>query len=176
MNRERLAWMVSVVLIALLAFQFQGTFAHRDDDYAFVRTLVDINRQISAHYVEPVDEEKLRQGAVDGMLEQLDPFSVYVPPKRQEEFDRMLEGTFKGVGIQLDQAENGDIRVISPIEGSPAYKAGVLPGDLIVKVNGEEVKGQKLRDVVARISSGPLEVRLRVKHEGGEELDLPAMT
>src|SRR5918997_105242 len=139
MNRERVAWIISVVLISLLAFQFQGTFAHRDDDYAFVRALVDINRQVSAHYVEPVDEEKLRQGAIDGMLEQLDPFSVYVPPKRQEEFDRMLEGTFKGVGVQLAQAETGDIRVISPIEGSPAYKAGVLAGDVILKVNGQEL-------------------------------------
>src|SRR4051795_483995 len=119
MNRERIAWLVSVVLIALLAFQLPGTLAHRDDDYAFVRTLVDIHRQVVNNYVDPVDEEKLRQGAIDGMLEQLDPYSQYVPPKKQEEFDRMLEGTFKGVGIQLDQEENGDIKVVSPIDGSP---------------------------------------------------------
>jgi carboxyl-terminal processing protease len=176
MNRERVAWIISVVLISLLAFQFQGTFAHRDDDYAFVRALVDINRQVSAHYVDPVDDEKLRQGAIDGMLEQLDPFSVYVPPKKQEEFDRMLEGTFKGVGIQLDQEEDGDIRVVSPIDGSPAFKAGVLAGDIILKVNGTDVKGMKLKDVIAMIAAGPMEVRMRVRHETGEEVDLPPMT
>ena len=145
MNRERIAWLVSVVLIALLAFQLPGTLAQRDDDYAFVRTLVDIHRQVATNYVDPVDEDKLRQGAIDGMLEQLDPFSVYVPPKKQEEFDRMLEGTFKGVGIQLDQADNGDIEVVTPIEGSPAFKAGVLAGDVILKVNGEDAQGHEAR-------------------------------
>src|ERR1700722_2515483 len=126
MNRERMAWLVSIALLAMLAFQLPGSLAQRDDDYAFVRTLVEIHRQVAANYVEPVDEDKLREGAIDGMLEQLDPYSVYVPPKKQEEFDRMLEGTFKGVGIQLDQADNGDIEVVSPIEDSPAFKAGVL--------------------------------------------------
>src|SRR3984957_2548167 len=126
MNRERMAWLVRIALLAMLAFQLPGSLAQRDDDYAFVRTLVEIHRQVAANYVEPVDEDKLREGAIDGMLEQLDPYSVYVPPKKQEEFDRMLEGTFKGVGIQLDQADNGDIEVVSPIEDSPAFKAGVL--------------------------------------------------
>ena len=93
MNRERLAWMVSLLLIALLAFQLPGSMAQRDDDYSFVRTLLDIHRRVSANYVEPVDESKLRQGAIDGILGELDPFSVYVPPARQEEFDRMLEKT-----------------------------------------------------------------------------------
>jgi carboxyl-terminal processing protease len=177
MNRERIAWLVSVVLIALLAFQLPGTLAQREDDYAFVRTLVDIHRQVANNYVEPVDEDKLRQGAIDGMMEQLDPFSIYVPPKRQEDFDRMLEGTFKGVGIQLDQKEDGTIEVISPIEGSPAFKAGVMAGDIILRVNGQEIpKGMKLPDVIKQIAAGPMEVRLRVRHATGEEVDLPPMT
>ena len=98
MNREKLAWTVSILLIALLVFQIPGTLAQRDDDYAYIDTLVQIHRQIVNNYVEPVDEAKLHQGAIDGMLDQLDPYSVYVPPTRQEEFDRMLEGSFKGVG------------------------------------------------------------------------------
>src|SRR6478736_984038 len=119
MNREKLAWTVSLVLIGILAFSIPGTLAQRDDDYSFVRTLVDIHRQVSGNYVDPVDEAKLRQGAIDGMLGELDPFSVYVPPARQEEFDRMLEGSFKGVGIQLNQREdgNGPIEVVTPIDG-----------------------------------------------------------
>src|SRR5947208_7915503 len=164
MNRERIAWLVSVTLIALLAFNLSGSLAHRDDDYAFVGTLVDVHRKVVNNYVDPVDEDKLRQGAIDGMLEQLDPFSVYVPPKKQEEFDRMLEGTFKGIGIQLNQKEDGTITVISPIDGSPAFKAGVLAGDVIVKVNGEEVKGTRLPDLIKKISTGPLEVTMRVRH------------
>ena len=176
MTRERVAWLIASVMIGTLAFQINGTLAHRDDDYAFVRTLVDIHRQVARNYVEGVDEEKLRQGAIDGMLEQLDPYSNYVPPARQEEFDRHLEGTFKGIGVQLDQAENGDIRVISPIEGSPAFRAGVLAGDVILKVNGEDLKGMKVDQVQDKIKKGPLEVRMRVRHETGEEVDLPPMT
>jgi carboxyl-terminal processing protease len=173
MNRERLAWMVSLVLVTLLAFQLPGSLAQRDDDYSFVRTLVDIHRRVAANYVEPVDESKLRQGAIDGMLGELDPFSVYVPPARQEEFDRMLEGSFKGVGIQLNQTDDGKVEVVTPIDGSPAFKAGVMAGDIITKVNDESIEGMRLPDVIKKIA-GPLgsEVKLSVHHVTGEDADL----
>src|SRR5450432_2302734 len=112
MNREKFAWTASVVLLVVLAFEIPGTLAQRDDDYAFVRTLVDIHRRVADNYVDPVDEAKLNQGAIDGMLEQLDPFSVYVPPDRTEDFDRMLSGRFKGVGIKLDQHADGTIEIV----------------------------------------------------------------
>jgi carboxyl-terminal processing protease len=173
MNREKLAWSVSVLLMALLAFQMPRGLAQRDNDYAFVRTLVDIHRQVSNNYVDPIEAPKLENGAIDGMLSQLDPFSVYVPPAKQEEFDRMLEGSFKGVGIQLNQTDDGKIEVVTPIDGSPAFKAGVMAGDIITKVNGESVEGQRLPEVIKRIS-GKLgsEVTLHVRHATGEEADL----
>lgn len=173
MNRERLAWTVSIVLIGLLAFQLPGSLAQRDDDYSFVRTLVDIHRQVANSYVEPVDESKLREAAIAGMLSELDPFTMYVPPARQEEFDRLLEGSFKGVGIQLNQLEDGSIEVVTPIDGSPAFKAGVMAGDIILKVNGVDIKTERLQDVIKRIG-GPLgtEVTLTVRHATGEEADL----
>ena len=105
MNREKMAWMVSLLLIALLAFHLPGTMAQRESDYGFVRRLVDIHRQIANNYVEAIDDQKLEQGALEGMFAQLDPFSMYVPPAKQQEFDRMLEGSFEGVGIQLNQDE-----------------------------------------------------------------------
>jgi carboxyl-terminal processing protease len=174
MNREKFAWTVSVLLLALLAFQLPGSLAQRDDDYSFVRTLVDIHRQVANNYVEPVDESKLREGAIDGMLGELDPFTVYVPPARQEDFERLLEGSFKGVGIQLDQRpDGGPIEVVTPIDGSPAFKAGVMAGDVILKVNGESVESLRLPDVIKKIG-GPLgtEVVLTVKHTTGEEATL----
>ena len=83
MNREKLAWVVSVALVALLAFQLPGSMANRDDDYAWVGTLVDVHRRVADNYVDPVDEDTLRQGAIDGLLGQLDPYTVYVPPAKQ---------------------------------------------------------------------------------------------
>lgn len=174
MNREKLAWVVSVALVALLAFQLPGSMASRDDDYAWVGTLVDIHRRVADNYVDTVDEGALRQGAIDGLLGQLDPYTVYVPPARQEEFDGMLEGRFKGVGIQLDQDKDTlEVEVLSPIEGSPAFEAGVMAGDVITKVNGEDIAGVRLPDVIKKIA-GPLgtPVTLTVRHVTGETVDL----
>lgn len=170
MNREKVAWTISVVLIGVLAFQIPHGMAQRDNDYAFVRTLVDIHRQVSTNYVDSVDESKLEAAAVNGMLGQLDPFTVYIPPANQEEFDRMLEGSFKGVGIQLNQRDDGKIEVVTPIDGSPAFKAGVQAGDVIVKVNGESVEGIRLENITKKIT-GPLgsKVTLTVRHEGDKE-------
>src|SRR5215212_7656066 len=174
MNREKLAWLVSIGLIAVLALQIPGSLATRDDDYSFVRTLVDIHRQVSSNYVDTVDEQDLREAAINGMLGELDPFSVYVPPARQEDFDRMLENSFRGVGIQLDQRpEGGPIEIVSPIDGSPAFKAGVQAGDVILKVNGETVEGMRLQEVIKKIAGKVgTDVRLTVRHASGDEVEL----
>jgi len=174
MNREKMAWMVSVLLIALLAFQLPGTMAQRESDYSFVRRLVDIHRQIANNYVENVDDAKLEQGALEGMFAQLDPFSMYVPPAKQQEFDRMLDGSFEGVGIQLNQDEKTkEVEVITPIEDSPAFKAGVCAGDVILKVNNESVAGLSILDVTKKIKGKVnTPVTLRVRHTTGDEADL----
>jgi carboxyl-terminal processing protease len=169
-----MAWMVSVLLIALLAFHLPGTMAQRESDYTFVRKLVDIHRQIATNYVETVDDQKLEQGALEGMFGQLDPFSMYVPPAKQQEFDRMLEGSFEGVGIQLNQdPKTKEIEIITPIEGSPAFKAGVFAGDIILKVNNEPITGLAIEDVTKKIKGKVgTSVTLRVRHTTGEEQDL----
>src|SRR6478735_3584851 len=159
MNREKMAWMVSVLLIALLAFHLPGTMAQRESDYGFVRRLVDIHRQIANNYVESIDDQKLEQGALEGMFGQLDPFSMYVPPQKQQEFDRMLDGSFEGVGIQLNQDEK-----TKEIEVSPAFKAGVFAGDVIVRVNNEPIAGLTIQDVTKRIKGKvgtPVTLRVR---------------
>lgn len=173
MNRERFAWLLSLTLILLLAISVPGSWGQRDDEYAFVRTLIDIHRQVAANWVEPVEESKLREGAINGMLENLDPFTMYVPPARQEDFDNLLDNSFKGVGVQLNQQDDGTIEVVTPIDGSPAFKAGVQAGDVILKVNGEELKNIRLPDVIKKVG-GPLgsQVKLTVRHVTGEEVTL----
>jgi carboxyl-terminal processing protease len=170
MNREKLAWTASVVLLVVLAFQIPGTLAQRDDDYTFVRTLIDIHRRVVDNYVEAVDEPTLNEGAIDGMLAQLDPFSVFVPPAREEDFDRMLSGSFKGVGIRLDQHPDGTIEIVTPVDGSPAARSGILPGDILLKVNNESLDGIRLIDLIKKIS-GPIgsQITLTVRHYDGKE-------
>jgi carboxyl-terminal processing protease len=107
------------------------------------------------------------------MMGELDPYSIYVPPQKEKEFDNMLEGSFEGVGIELSVQENGDIQVVSPIPDSPALKAGVMAGDVILRVNGQDIKGLKIPDV-QKLIKGPLgsEVRLMVRHVDGREVEL----
>ena len=173
MKKEKMAWAVSLMLIALLAMQLPGSIPARDEDYAFVRTLVDIHRQVSARYVEEVNPEDLRQGAIAGMLNKLDPYTDYVAPKDQKAFDQMLEGQFEGVGIQLSQKENGEIEVVTPIDDSPAFKAGITAGDIVLKVNGELVADKRLPDITKMIQGKVgSDVTLRIRRQKDKEIDV----
>ncbi|MGD0767288.1 MAG: S41 family peptidase [Tepidisphaeraceae bacterium] len=171
MNRERLAWLVSIILLAILAFQLPGTLAQRDDEYSWVRTIVEIHRQVLQSYVDPVDDSQLKQKAIEGMLGALeDPYTVYIPPDHQAQFDKELGGTFSGVGISLRDV-GGKMVVLTPIEGGPADRAGIDAGDVIVKVDGKSVAKMPIDDVV-KLVSGPLgsPVTLTIDRYG-KELD-----
>jgi carboxyl-terminal processing protease len=167
MNRERLAWLISIVLLAILTFELPGTLGQRDDEYSWVRTVVEIHREILDNYVDPIDDNQLKQKAIDGMISALDdPYTVYVPPDNQAEFDKELGGEFSGVGISLRE-ENGKMVVISPIDNGPADKAGIDAGDIITKVDGKSIDGKRIDDVV-KLVSGPVgsAVVLTVDREG----------
>ncbi len=173
MNRQRIAWMVTGMVLCYLVFNVPGTMAQRDDDYRFVRTLVDIYRQVGTNYVEKIEEKKLQQSAITGMLTALDPHTMYVPPDKIDDFNDALDGNFSGVGIRLNQTAENEIEVITPIDNSPAWKAGVRPGDIIIKVNGESVVGNRLDDVIPKIKGTTgTSVTLTVKRDKIDSLDL----
>ncbi len=109
---------------------------------------------IKSNYVEPVDEKKLITDAIAGMVAGLDPHSVYLDKKALKDFNEGTTGKFVGVGIEISQ-EDGLIKVVSPIEGSPAYRAGLKPGDLIVKIDDTPVKGLSLNEGVKRMRGEP---------------------
>ena len=109
---------------------------------------------IKSDYVEPVDEKKLITDAISGMVSSLDPHSQYFDKKSYKEFREGTTGRFVGVGIEITQ-EEGLIRVVSPIEGSPADRAGLKPGDLITKIDDTAVKGLSLNEAVKRMRGEP---------------------
>ena len=169
MNRERLAWTVSVALLAVVSFEIPGSLARRDDDYGFVRTLVDIHRRVADNYVDPVDEQRLNEGAIDGMLAQLDPYSDYYPPEKEDEFKQMLTGNLVGIGVELNQRPDGTIEVVTPLDDSPAARAGIQPGDVLLGVDGKDLpEGEKLADLILRIKGKVgSKVSLTVRHADG---------
>jgi len=109
---------------------------------------------IKSDYVEPVDERKLISDAISGMVSSLDPHSQYFDKKSFKEFREGTSGRFVGVGIEIAQ-EEGLVKVVSPIEGSPAFRAGLMPGDLITKIDDTAVKGLSLSDAVKRMRGEP---------------------
>lgn len=109
---------------------------------------------IKSDYVEPVDEKKLITDAISGMVSALDPHSQYFDKKSFQEFREGTSGKFVGVGIEITQ-EDGLVKVVSPIEGSPAFRAGLKPNDLITKIDDTAVKGLSLNEAVKRMRGEP---------------------
>src|SRR5450830_82576 len=109
---------------------------------------------VKTDYVEPVDEKKLITDAISGMVASLDPHSVYFDKKSYKEFREGTSGRFVGVGIEISQ-EDGLVKIISPIEGSPADRAGLKPNDLITRIDDSAVKGMSLNDAVKKMRGEP---------------------
>ncbi len=129
----------------------------------------DIFERIRAQYVEEVDPQKLIDAAINGMLTSLDPHSSYLPPKDYTDMREQTRGEFGGLGIEVTQ-ENGFVKVVSPIDGTPAAKAGIEAGDFITEVNGEAVQGLTL-DQAVEMMRGPIgsEILITVVREGKDE-------
>jgi carboxyl-terminal processing protease len=109
---------------------------------------------VKSDYVEPVDDKKLITDAISGMVASLDPHSQYFDKKSFKEFREGTSGRFVGVGIEISQ-EDGLVKVVSPIEGSPAFRAGLKPNDLITKIDDTMVKGLTLNEAVKRMRGEP---------------------
>ena len=126
-------------------------------------------RLLLAHYIHPEDleVEPMLYGAVGGLVQSVgDPYSMFMTPSENKEFHESLNGTLQGIGAELT-FRDGMVVIVAPIKGSPAARAGLLPGDIIVAVNGEETQGQTLQQVVQRIR-GPkgTTVLLTIQREG----------
>ncbi len=151
--------------------QKQSTSPATQDDeyYELFRTLADVIDQIERNYVTPVDRKELLRAAIEGVLRKLDPHSNYIPPEQLDRFRTELESRFGGVGIQVTM-EKGRLKVISPIVGSPAYRAGVIAGDEIIEIAGKPVQGMSLDEAV-RLMKGPpgTKVSFKVLHPGEKE-------
>ncbi|MFJ2989056.1 S41 family peptidase [Collimonas sp. NPDC087041] len=119
-----------------------------------LRQLADVFGLIKSDYVEPADDKKLLTEAISGMVASLDPHSAYLDKKAYKELRESTQGKFVGLGIEVGM-EDGYIKVVSPIEDSPAYRAGIKAGDLITRLDGAPVKGMTLDQAVKRMRGEP---------------------
>ncbi|HMQ95325.1 MAG TPA: S41 family peptidase [Amaricoccus sp.] len=129
----------------------------------------DIFERVRSSYVEEVDEKDLIESAINGMLTHLDPHSGYMPPDEFDDMQVQTKGEFGGLGIEVTQ-EEGFVKVVSPIEGTPADRADIQPGDLITQVDGETVFGLTLNEAVD-LMRGPVgsDITVTISREGVDE-------
>jgi carboxyl-terminal processing protease len=138
----------SIILLPLfLVISAVNTLAQDESAYKGLSDFTRVLDLIERNYVEEVNPEKLTNGAIEGMLKTLDPYSVYLTPERYKEIEMGTTGEFGGVGMEIT-LENDVLTVITPIEGTPAAKAGIKPEDQIIAIDGKSTRGMTVFEAV----------------------------
>ena len=160
---------LGVVGGVLLSLQFQAVAdraARGPLPIEELRAFTEVFGAIKQNYVEPVEDKKLITEAINGMLSGLDPHSAYLDAEAFKELQVGTQGQFGGLGIEVGM-EDGFVKVISPIEDTPAFRAGVKPGDLITRLDDTPVKGMTLADAVKRMRGKPnTKITLTISRKG----------
>jgi carboxyl-terminal processing protease len=166
---------IIVVLAALCGFgihqaRTQLAIAKIDNTYEQLKLFASVLDLVERNYVEEVSPQKLIYGAINGMLTSLDPHSSFMKPDDFKELQVETKGKFTGIGIEIT-IKDGVLTVVSPIEGTPAYKAGIQANDKILKINGKSTKNMSLLDAV-KLLRGPkgTEVTISIFRSGWNEL------
>jgi carboxyl-terminal processing protease len=180
MRPVRLAKPLRALLLPVCAFAggacattFGGgnpRMAQGDTPFAAVEQLGRVLVEVENDYVDPVERAKLVDGAIKGMVAELDPHSSYMPAEEFKAFESDTQGEFGGIGIEVEN-RNDQLIVLAPIEGSPADRAGVLSGDHIVGVDGKDPGSVPLDKLVKQLRGAPgSHVKVAIRREGASEI------
>ena len=159
----------ALFLIAPLTTKAQS---NNEETYRQLTLFGDVFQRVREDYVEEVSDQDLVEAAINGMLTSLDPHSAYLPDDNFQKMQVQTRGKFGGLGIEVTM-ENGFVKVVSPIDDTPADKAGILPEDLIISVDGESIVGLTLNDAVEKLR-GPIgsNVKISVQRAQDEPFDV----
>ncbi|WP_456316669.1 S41 family peptidase [Teichococcus aestuarii] len=166
------AFTAGAVLGPVVAPPVMSAFAqeagNRAETYRLLNLFGDVFERVRAEYVEPVKDREVIEAAINGMLQGLDPHSSYMNARSFRDMQVQTRGEFGGLGIEVSQ-EGGYVKVISPIDDTPAAKAGVKPGDLITHLNGESVQGLTLQESVEKMrGERGSSIKLTIRRPGTE--------
>ena len=165
-RKNSFKYILAITAIILLNISNKVYSQNIDKLYEKIDLFAEVLEKIQNEYVEEVDQAEIIDFAINGALQSLDPFSAYMNPKVFEESQSETSGEFGGLGIEVSM-ESGVIKVITPIDDTPAAKAGVKAGDYIVKINGEQVQGKTLMEAV-NLMRGPVgtSIEITVRRKG----------
>ena len=150
---RRYSWLVLVLLLlgsGVAAAPAEKPPPPKQDYYELYRLLVDTVDHVERSYVKEIDHRELIEAAIEGMLHRLDPYSTYIKPEEIDRFRTSVESEFGGIGIRISM-DDGKLTVISPLVGTPAYRAGVIAGDRIVEIDGKSTDGISLDEAIRRL-------------------------
>ena len=161
--------MIKKRLLSILFFYFvlfKGVFSSETNIYKKIDLFGEVLDKINREYVDEVNQSESMDSAINGLLQSLDPYSAYMPPEVFDEMQTETSGEFGGLGIEVTM-ESGVVKVISPIDDTPASKAGIKAGDYIVKINDIQVQGKTLSEAVD-LMRGPVGsgIELTVRRRG----------
>ena len=166
-----------VILTTLAAVQLSLALTSSTPSYDFYDPLIDVHRLVvDRHVIEP-DEKEMQEAAINAMLKSLDdPYSVFIPSREVDTFTKDLEGDYAGIGAEVRMVKNDDrfeLMIVSPMEQSPALTSGILAGDIVESIDGEEATDATINELVSRLT-GPAgtDVVLLVRHTDGEKEEI----
>jgi len=166
------AFVLGAGSMAYIGQTAKATTEAKAEDYHMLELFGDVLTEVDRQYVTPVDDKKLIQAAMSGMLTSLDPHSDYLAPDAYNDLQDQTRGEYGGLGLEI-QSEDGAVKVISPIDDTPAARAGIKPGDYILAVDGQNILGLSVNDAVRQMRGRPGDpVTLTIGRAGVEPFDV----
>ena len=162
-NLKYILIIITIILLNIFNIAYSKNI---DKLYEKIDLLGEVLEKVQDEYVDEIDQAEVMDSAINGILQSLDPYSAYMNPKIYEEMQTETSGEFGGLGIEVSM-EGGVVKVISPIDDTPAARVGVKAGDYIVKINDEQVQGKTLMEAV-NLMRGPVgsSIKITIRREG----------
>ncbi len=182
---ERRRWSLVLLLLVVPIFMAPVRNAYSeeakkpadDDDYQLYQIFADTLDQVERNYVKNVSRRELMEAAIHGVLSKLDPYSNYISPEDIGRFKTSVENQFGGIGIQIGVDKDGEIKIISPLNGTPAYRAGLEAGDTILEIDGVGAEGIRVDEAVKRLKGDAgTSVKLTIRHADSTESETVTVT
>ncbi len=168
--KHGITWVVVFGVIVLMFLQLPPMAAKQDSVVHTYSALIEVDALAKQRFVESIEDDRLVDGAIRGMMFQLDPYSGYISPGELPVFERRSRGDYGGVEIEVGM-QRGQLTVIAPVEGSPAAQAGVLAGDALLSIDGHKLEGRSVFDVEEMLVGPPgTWVHIEVRHPGDREI------
>ena len=157
---------ILLIFFLINIFLLKNSYSSENDIYKKIDLFGEVLEKINKEYVDEIDQSESMDAAIDGLLQSLDPYSGYMSPKTFDEMQTDTSGEFGGLGIEVTM-ESGVVKVISPIDDTPASRAGIKAGDYIVKIENTQVQGKSLSEAVD-LMRGPIgsSIELTIRRRG----------